>query len=312
MTKRAIVVGINDYTGIDPTGQSNLHACVADAQSMASLLTQSMGFDAGNVTTILDGAATRDAVTNALGAAASASQAGDVVCFYYSGHGTIVPDDPTTPSCEKFYEAICTATQPFLTDKDLWAIANTLQQSTVNFTVVLDSCHSGGMDQQTDAVSKYRSMPLGSDLRTAIGQYLKTMIPVGIGIPTSADVCDNNVSNVHVTDDGILQCDEDPSRIFLDQAKLTLIAGCRFWELSYETGGHGLLTKAILDSINVDNFQMSYSDFMTALQTNVSAAFNAQILPNVAANDPKSQSPQLRGQANRMSEGFLQAWSASQ
>jgi hypothetical protein len=308
MTKRAVVVGINDYSGIDSSGQSNLHACVADAQSVAQLLSSSLAFDPSAITTITDGAATRAAILSALSDMISASQPGDVAFFYFSGHGTIAPDDPATPTCEKFYEALCTATEPFLTDKDLWSIANSLQQSVVNFTAMLDSCHSGGMSQQTDAVAKYRSIPFGSDLQQRIAQYLGTIVPVGIGIPSNSDACDNNVSNVTVTDDGVLQCDEDPSRIFLDLAKMTLIAGCRFWELSYEMNGHGLLTQALLDTVNASDFQIIYGDLMTQLQANVATTFSSQILPSVQPGDPPSQSPQLRGQANRMEEGFLQAW----
>ena len=45
MTKRAIVVGINDYAGIDPTGETNLSSCVADAQSISDLLIWCFGFD---------------------------------------------------------------------------------------------------------------------------------------------------------------------------------------------------------------------------------------------------------------------------
>ncbi len=311
MTKRAVVVGINNYTGIDPTGQSNLNACVADAQSVAQLLSSSFGFDPADVTTILDTSATRSALIAALTTMTNASQAGDVAFFYYSGHGTTIPDDAANPTCEKFYEVICTATMPFLSDKDLWSIANRLQQSVVNFTVMLDSCHSGGMSQETDALAKYRSIPFGSDLQQRLTQYLTTLVPVGVGIPSGTDVCDNNVSNVNVTDDGILQCDEDPSRIFLDLAKITLIAGCRFWELSYEIGGHGLMTQALLDTVNASDFQISYGDMMTQLQTGVQTTFTSQILPTVATGDPTSQTPQLRGQRNRMDEGFLQAWAQS-
>jgi caspase domain-containing protein len=65
MTQRAVIVGINDYTGIDPTGGSNLGCCVADATSVADLL-PSFGFDAVNIVTLTDGAATRSAILSAL------------------------------------------------------------------------------------------------------------------------------------------------------------------------------------------------------------------------------------------------------
>lgn len=309
MTKRALVVGINDYTGIDPTGKSNLNCCVSDATSIADVLT-SQGFDASNITTFTDGAATRAAIMSALATIVNVSQPGDVLCFYYSGHGSIEADDPTNPSCERFYESMCTATTPFLTDKDLFSIANQLQQSVVNFTVIADSCHSGGLDQEVDAASKYKSLAFGSDLTQRIQNYMNTWIPVGISIPSNADVCNNNVSKVQVIEGGHLMCEEDPNEIFVDLAKMTLISGCRFWELSYETNGHGLLTQALLDTINASDFQISYGDLMNTLQQKVATSFQS-LLPSIPADYPKSQVPQLRGQANRMEEGFLQAWVAS-
>jgi uncharacterized caspase-like protein len=211
MTKRAVVVGINDYTGVDPSGQSNLHCCVADANSMAALLPQAFAFDNSEVVLITDHAATRNAVLAALKAMVDASQPGDVAAFYYSGHGSVEPDDPSNPSCERFYESMCTATRPFLTDKDLFGIANQLQQSVVNFTVIADSCHSGGMDQEVDAAAKYKSLTLSSDLSQQTAAFMNTWIPAGISVPANSDACSNNVSNVQVIEGGHLMCEEDPS-----------------------------------------------------------------------------------------------------
>ncbi len=308
-TKRAVVVGINDYTGMDPTGQSNLGCCVADAKSVASLL-PSQGFDTSDVKTLTNQAATRAAVMAALGDLVRASEPGDVACFYFSGHGTVQPADPADPGCERFHEAMCTATQPFLTDQDLFSIASQLQQSVVNFTVISDSCMSGGMAQEVDAIAKYKSLAMDGELIQRVQGFMNTWIPAGIAVPSNADVCRNNVSNVRVTEGGHLMCEEDPSQIFVDLAKMTLLAGCRFWELSYETNGHGLLTQALLDTINADDFQINYGDLLHTVQQKVNASFQT-LLPSVPAAYPKSQTPQLRGQANRMDEGFLQSWSAS-
>lgn len=308
-TKRAVVVGINDYTGMDPTGQSNLGCCVADAKSVASLL-PSQGFDTSDVKTLTNQAATRAAVMAALGDLVRASEPGDVACFYFSGHGTVQPADPADPGCERFHEAMCTATQPFLTDQDLFSIASQLQQSVVNFTVISDSCMSGGMAQEVDAIAKYKSLAMDGELIQRVQGFMNTWIPAGIAVPSNADVCRNNVSNVRVTEGGHLMCEEDPSQIFVDLAKMTLLAGCRFWELSYEINGHGLLTQALLDTINADDFQINYGDLLHTVQQKVNASFQL-LLPSVPAAYPKSQTPQLRGQANRMDEGFLQSWSAS-
>jgi Caspase domain len=308
-TKRAVIVGIDDYTGMDPSGQNNLSCCVADATSVAALL-PSQGFDASEVKAITNQAATRAAVMAALAAMVRASEPGDVACFYFSGHGTIAPADPADPSCERFHEAMCTATRPFLTDKDLFSIASQLQQSVVNFTVISDSCMSGGMAQEVDAVAKYKSLAMDGDLIQRVQGFMNTWIPVGIAVPSNADVCGNNVSNVQVTEGGHLMCEEDPSQIFVSLAKMTLISGCRFWELSYEINGHGLLTQALLDTVNSDDFQINYGELVHTLQQKVEAGFQT-LLPSVPAAYPKSQTPQLRGQGNRMEEGFLQPWSAS-
>ena len=309
MTKRAVVVGINDYTGIDPSGNSNLGCCVADATSIADAL-QSLGFDSSDIITLTDQAATRTNVMSALTNLVRKSNPGDVACFYYSGHGSIEADNPADPSCERFYESICTATRPFLTDKDLFSIANKLQQSVVNFTVIADSCHSGGLDQEVDNEAKYKSLGLDSSLSQRIQTYMNTWIPVGISVPSNTDVCSNNVSNVEVIEGGHLMCEEDSSQIFVDLAKMTLISGCRFWELSYETNGHGLLTQALLNTIDSSDFEMSYGDLIETLQQKVAVDFQF-LLPSISANYPQSQVPQLRGQANRMEEGFLQSWSDS-
>lgn len=306
MTKRAVVVGINDYSGIDPSGSSNLNCCVADATSFADLL-QAFGFSTSDVVLLTDQGATRATVMSALLEMVRCSEPGDVACLFYSGHGSIEPDDPANPSCERFYESMCTATRPFLTDKDLFSIADQLEQSTVNFTVISDSCHSGGMDQEVDAVAKYKSLALDSDLAQTIQGFMNTWIPVGISVPTNSDVCSNNVSGVEIIEGGHLMCEEDPSQIFVSLAKMTLISGCRFWELSYESNGHGLLTQALLETVDASGFQTSYGELIGRLQEKVATAFQA-VLPSVPGTYPKSQVPQLRGQANRMEENFLEAW----
>ena len=58
-------------------------------QAWATLLAN-LGF---TVTTLSDGAATRDAILGNLRDLIATSKAGDVLAFQYSGHGTQVPDD---------------------------------------------------------------------------------------------------------------------------------------------------------------------------------------------------------------------------
>jgi hypothetical protein len=55
---------------------------------------------------------------------------------------------------------------------------------------------------------------------------------------------------------------------------------------------------------------MSHGDLIARLQEKVAASF-AALRGSIPANYPMSQTPQLRGQANRMGEGFLAPWADS-
>lgn len=142
MVKRALVVGINDYSSLDPSGKSNLSSCVSDADSMMDLLVSAFGFDSGESVKLTDRSADSTSITSMLKDILSKSNPGDVTCFYYSGHGSRTSADSSQADCDKFYESIIPASGPFITDRDLFNIANKLEPSVVEFTVILDSCHS--------------------------------------------------------------------------------------------------------------------------------------------------------------------------
>ena len=307
MTKRAVVVGINDYSQLDASGNSNLSCCVADANSMMDLLVTSFGFDSSESTKLTNQSATSAGIKLALRDILTKSQPGDVSCFYYSGHGTRTSANGDQADCDKFYESIIPASGNFITDRDMFNLASSLEPSAVNFTVILDSCHSGGMDQETDSVFKCKSPSFSEDLLEKLVNFLRTLVPCGILIPPDSDVCQDNVSHTSGSS-GHVSTEEDPDKVLLDQAKTTLIAGCKFDELSWETSGHGLLTNAFLKIVNASDFQIDYTELLDRLRDSVSGDFNSQILPSLSNGGPRTQTPQLRGQRNRMSEGFLQGF----
>ena len=143
MTNRAVVIGINDYsqqTSLPPGWTiGNLNFCVADAQAMSNLLVESFGFDPG-LTFLTDTAASRDSIIQAAQSMLSISAPGDVACVAYSEHGGRFPADPSNP--DRYYEAIIPASGSPITDLDIHNLASMLDQSTVNFTLILDSCNS--------------------------------------------------------------------------------------------------------------------------------------------------------------------------
>lgn len=310
MAKRAVVVGINDYSVVDPTGNSNLNSCVNDANEMANLLIDAFGFDPSQVYRYTDRAASSATIQRALAYVLGQSEPGDVVCFYYSGHGGRFPARAGQTDSDKYYEAIIPASGAPITDHDLFRLANTLNPSAVNFNVILDSCHSGGMHDADDII-KSRSLRLSRQIIEGLIQFLRTLIPCGVCIPPSSGVMNNNVSNVTAAGEGRVDLDEDPNKTLVQQSKSTLISGCKFSELSWEVGGaggaagHGLLTQSFLDLVNQSNFIINYHDLIAQLQRRVAEKITSWILPH---HPGTTQTPQLMGQMNRMEEEFLAPW----
>jgi hypothetical protein len=299
MVKRAVVIGVNDYS---IQGINSLSYCVNDAQSMYHLLVNAFGFDPSQIFYYANVQASRSNILRALRYVITSSEPGDVACFYYSGHGSRIRAERGRADADKYYEAIIPASGDWITDWELFTVANELAQSVVNFTVILDSCHSGGM-HETDAAQKARSPVLSSELIDAIVRFLRTLIPCGICLPHDSTELNNNVGNV-TAHNGVIDLDEDPDKTLVRLAKSTLIAGCKFDELSWEHPDfrHGFLTQSFLDLVNQSNFEISHHDLMDQLRRLVGQKVREKLGGSVA------QTPQLRGQMNRMEEGFLQGW----
>lgn len=145
MTKKALLVGINDYAPVG-VGGPDLNGCVNDVQDMASTLC-GMGIipaSPASLRILTDARATRKNILDGLKWLVTGAKAGDVLVFHYSGHGTQVADisgdDP-----DKRDEAICPHdfnTAGFITDDTLRDIFKGVSSS-VNLDVILDSCFSG-------------------------------------------------------------------------------------------------------------------------------------------------------------------------
>lgn len=144
MTKRALVVGINDYPG---TG-NDLYGCVNDANDWADVL-QGRSFE---VTKLLDAAATRQNILDELGESLDRSRSGDILFFQYSGHGTWVPgqggDEPRD-------EAICPydlRTNGVITDDEFFSLFSQRHRG-VRVVMVADSCYSGTLNRLAGPLS---------------------------------------------------------------------------------------------------------------------------------------------------------------
>ena len=85
--KHALLVGVGDYLHVDDLGgpPNNVH-------ELERVLRRDWGFERDDVTTLLDGAATRSAILGAIDDLTRATQAGDYVFIFFSGHGTSFAD----------------------------------------------------------------------------------------------------------------------------------------------------------------------------------------------------------------------------
>ena len=298
MTSRAVIVGINDYSQQQslPTGWTvgNLGGCVNDAQSMRDLLTSSFGFQVTSYLT--DTAATSDAIAQAVQSIVSASSAGDVACLVYSGHGARFPADPGNPN--RYYECIIPASGSPITDLDIYKLADTLDQSVVNFTLILDSCYSGGIHEGTpDSTIAVRSAGYSADYVQTCVANMNTIIPCGVVLPPGNGDIDGNVSGVAGQGNGVV-CSVDDNKSLVPLSKSTVIAACRYDETAAD-GPHGALTQGLLNVTSQSATAVTYATLIDQLRN------------DIQHNQNVSQTPTLLGQENRMNESFLAGWTTS-
>jgi hypothetical protein len=147
-TKWALLVGIDKYRHTNKF--SNLDGCVNDVENLKTLLTGKFGFPPAHVLVLTDSAATHDGIVAAFKKHLIANaQAGDIVVFHYSGHGsqmkdvsgdeldgldeTIVPHDSRDPAGKVFD----------ISDDEINGLLQELSKKTKNITFIFDSCNSG-------------------------------------------------------------------------------------------------------------------------------------------------------------------------
>jgi len=145
MTRKALLVGINDYAPVG-VGGPDLRGCVNDVRDMATTLV-SLGVVTATPATLLiltDQRATRANILAAFKALIKGAKKGDVLIFYYSGHGSYVVD-VSGDELDKKDETICPhdyATAGMIKDDDFRALLAGLPAG-VNLDVFFDSCHAG-------------------------------------------------------------------------------------------------------------------------------------------------------------------------
>jgi hypothetical protein len=155
---RAVLVGVGDYLTLD----ADLKGPANDVRLMAEVLV-ARGVPAAGITVLSSdpsglpagvgsGAATRAAILAALEATAGASDTGDTVVFYFSGHGAQAPDmsgdegggydEILLPADATGWRGSIGAVENAILDDELQAWAQDALSRGVQVVGLIDACHS--------------------------------------------------------------------------------------------------------------------------------------------------------------------------
>ncbi len=166
-TKRALMVGINKYK----QPGSDLRGCVNDIDDVKANMLAPEGFKAGDITTLTDYDATREAILTGLKQLVASGKSGDFLFFHYSGHGSQVRDT-NGDEPDGMDEIICPTDLSYgnggfrngIVDDEIQTILGGLKPG-VGFLMVSDSCNSGTIDSfGKNGMEKPRGITLNPNL----------------------------------------------------------------------------------------------------------------------------------------------------
>lgn len=153
----ALLVGI----GVYPAPEDSLPGPSTDVEEMKDVLVHRLGFSSSNVVTLVDRAATRDAIIAAIHNTLARADSQGTIVFYFSGHGIRLrqnlsiadPEQTGVDQALKVWDTSGKAT--LLLDDELGVLFHKVPAS--HHLVIVDACFSGSimtvtMAKQRDAV----------------------------------------------------------------------------------------------------------------------------------------------------------------
>jgi hypothetical protein len=294
MTKRAFVVGIDDYHNWQNVGTlsfPSLHYCCVDAEAFAGQLIANQGFEPADVLLCENAEATLTSILTGVQNMLMQSQPGDVACFYFAGHGGCVPEDGWGHPSSRYYQSIV----PYdgagmIFDEQFLSICQSAMSSGVNLTIILDTGHAGQVDINSSGV---RGFGWDVGMRNSFVAQARTIVPlVGLSDPSFLE---NNISRPQAEGMGVTMT-VNPDKNWVDGAQAILLSACDFNQMATETPNqsHGLLTTALLDVMNsAGTGGIRHDQLLQTLQQKVGAASGGR------------QTPQLRGRLALQGQNFL-------
>jgi hypothetical protein len=215
MTKKALLIG-NNYTGTKVA----LKGCINDVMNISNVLQTKCGFTSPNI--IVATEATRAVMESSIQRLVSGSRPGDVLFFYYSGHGSTLKDvsGDEKDGYDEVLVPVDYSTNGFILDDWLYANLASKVPGGVTLWGFTDCCHSGTMCDLT-----YNWVP---------------NCTVKKGNPRTP----YNTSNW--TDVFTMSTDRRAPLV----GNVTFFAGCLDNQVSYESSGQGAFTKCLIEFLN--------------------------------------------------------------
>ncbi|VAH08787.1 unnamed protein product [Triticum turgidum subsp. durum] len=146
--KRAVLVGIN-YPGTE----GELKGCLNDVARMRRCLVDRFGFDGADIRVLADADPATPPPTGAnirleLERLVGGARPGDSLFFHYSGHGLQLPAETGEDDDTGYDECIVPCDTNLIKDQDFTELVRKVPDGCL-FTMVSDSCHSGGLIDKT-------------------------------------------------------------------------------------------------------------------------------------------------------------------
>jgi len=244
----SINIGLNR---IDPNGYvgyivPELFGCENDANAMAALAEQQQF---GSIQKLLSAEATAEAVSGAIGQAASDLDSGDILLLTYSGHGNQVPDtNGDEPDARD--ETWCLYDRQFI-DDELYALWDRFKPG-VRIFMLSDSCHSGSVArllmQALPPEALAATMGLDASTRS-VQERVRVLSNSEQGNEEHKDLLAR------------LQAEAGPSENAQIGASVILISGCQDNQTSGDGDRNGVFTGNLLEVWDGGRFKGDYRRF---------------------------------------------------
>lgn len=297
--KYAVVVGINMY--YDSPGKiynSVLRGCVNDALAIKGMLIQLFDFNTTDIKVFTNETATRSNVLNELNSLLKIVKPGDVLFFYFSGHGVWISNAWQSPIDKKIKEGMNQAMvmadlysdnyNCLFTDALVKKTFNKFVDKKVIVTSVFDCCFSGKIVMSIDAFRKAPYYYMNPNLTEKSISLNDIPGPTFLECELKPDGCNKDSINTlmmkELFEDTASRSFNMNNNIRIDDSTyikppserkgsmfLSLSASSDYQksiELKDEAGlYHGAFTKALLQTMNSNDVAISVKDIFNSIST---------------------------------------------